>query len=74
MRNDYAFVVNLIGYPDDAGRTAADIDMMGDVCEIAEDLYAKKDGANKGNVVKVHAPINGSLIRMPSPSIRCSGP
>jgi hypothetical protein len=53
--NDHPFLVDLIRYSNAAGRTTADIDMMRDMGEIAENLLPMKDRANESDIVEVHA-------------------
>ena len=52
-RNDDTLLVNLTERTDTRRRTAAHIDMMGDIGDIAERLVVVVDGRNEGHIIEV---------------------
>ena len=54
-RNDNTLLVNLTERTDTRRRTAAHIDMMGNIGDITERLVVVVDGRNEGHVIEVAA-------------------
>ena len=73
-RDDEAFLEHLLEGADRRRRAAADVDVVGQVRDVADEQVVHVDRRDQADVVEVHAAGCGSLVTIASPGPRFSAP